>query len=246
MQFEPIKTRRTADTIVDRLEARILDGTFSVGDLLPSEEQLATQFAVGRRSVREALKVLETRGLVEIRMGIGTTVTRNDLDSFLNTLARYITTYYRIDRTDVNHVAELRGLLELAALEHLATSANADLIELLAEAVNNQKEAQAANDFHRYQDWHFVFHYEIVDALNNPLISMLYKQVMVLMRMPMERTGSVPAIMARSIRDHEEIVAALKQRAVAELRPLLSAHLQESITNIQNVIGESAIVDSTD
>ncbi len=246
MQFEPIKTRRIADTIVDRLEARILDGAFSVGDLLPSEEQLAGQFAVGRRSVREALKVLEARGLIEIRMGVGAVVTRNDLDSFLDTLVRNITTYYRIDKADVNHVAELRGLLELAALERLATSANGELIEQLAEAVRRQNEAQAANDFHSYQDWHFVFHYAIVDALNNPLISMLYRQVMALMRMPMERTGSVPAIMARSIRDHEEMVAALKQRAVVELRPLLSAHLQESVTNIQSVIGESAIVDSPD
>jgi GntR family transcriptional regulator, transcriptional repressor for pyruvate dehydrogenase complex len=244
--FESIKTQRTADTIVDRLEARILDGTFSVGDLLPSEEQLATQFGVGRRSVREALKVLEARGLVEIRMGIGTTVTRNDLDSFLSTLARNITTYYRIDKAGVNHVAELRELLELAALERLAATPNAEVIEHLAETVERQKEAQADNDFHSYQDWHFVFHFEIVDALDNPIISMLYKQVMALMRKPMEEAGRNPAVMADSIHDHEQIVEALKRGAVDDLHMLLTVHLQESITNVQSVVEESAVVNRED
>lgn len=244
--FEPIKTQRTADTIVDRLEERILDGTFAVDDLLPSEEQLAMQFGVGRRSVREALKVLEARGLVEIRMGVGTTVTRNDLDSFLNTLARNITMYYRIDRAGVNHVAQLRELLELAALESLAAEPNDGVIDQLDEAVARQKQAQAEDDFHSYQDWHFVFHFGIVDALDNPIISMLYKQVMALMRQPMEQTGSDPVIMARSIHDHEQIVEALKRGAIDDLRRLLTAHLQESITNVQRVVEASSAVDKGD
>lgn len=237
--FKPIKTQRTADTVVDRLEARILDGTFGVGDLLPSEEQLAAQFAVGRRSVREALKVLEVRGLVEIRMGIGTTVKRNDLDNFLDALARNITTYFRIDRADVDHVAELRALLETAALERIVTSRNGEFLARLDEIVANQKSAQQANDFHSYQDWHFWFHYEIVDSLDNPVISMLYKQILALMREPMERAGSDPAIMASSIYDHQQVVDALRQGSIPKLREVVLSHLQDSITNIQGAIGDS-------
>ena len=239
--FKPIKSQRTADTIVDRLEVRILDGTFNVGELLPSEEQLATQFAVGRRSVREALKVLEARGLVEIRMGIGTRVKRNDLDTFLDALARNITTYFRIDKADVNHVAELRALLEIAALDRLAISRNREFLARLDAIVANQKSAQAADDFHSYQDWHFWFHYEIVDSLHNPVISMLYKQVLALMREPMEQAGSNPAIMADSIRDHEQVIDALRQGSIPKLRSVVHSHLQDSVTNIQSVVGDGTI-----
>lgn len=244
--FKPVHSQRTADTIVDRLESRILDGTFAVGELLPSEEQLALQFAVGRRAVREALKVLEARGLVEVRMGVGTTVKRNDLDSFLKVLARNIATYYRIDRADVYHVAELRELIELAALQRLAADPDKAAIAKLESLIDKQKQAQAADDYHGYQDWHFMFHHEIVDALHNPLISMLYKQVMALMRAPMEQTGSVPEIVATSIADHERIVAALSNGRTDEIQALLAKHLQESIANIERVVGESAIVESSD
>ncbi len=243
--FQPIKTHRTADSVVDRLEARILDGSFSVGELLPSEEQLAAQFAVGRRSVREALKVLESRGLVETRMGIGTSVRRNDLDNFLDALARNIITYVRIDKADVIHVADLRILLETAALERLAAAQDEDFLARLDEIIANQKISQATDNFHSYQDWHFNFHYEIVDSLDNPVISMLYKQILALMRKPMEQAGSDPAVMARSIRDHERIVDALRQGSTTNLRSILSAHLQDSVANLQNVIGDSTIVDNT-
>jgi len=244
--FKPVRSQRTADAVIDRLESRILDGTFAVGELLPSEEQLARQFAVGRRSVREALKVLEARGLVEVRMGVGTTVRRNDLDSFLNTLARNISTYYRIDRADVYHVAALRELIESAALQRLAADPDEKTIRNLKGLIVKQKRAQAANDHRRYQDWHFMFHYEIVDALHNPLISMLYKQVMALMRAPMERTGSVPEIAARSIADHEQIIMALANGHGDDIQALLAKHLRESIANIQQVVGEGVIVESSD
>ena len=236
--FKSIETQSTTSAVVDRLEVRILDKTFKVGDLLPSEGQLADQFGVGRRSIREALRVLETRGLVEVRMGVGTVVKRNDLDNFLAALVRNITTYVRIDKADVNHVADLRLLLETAALERLAISQDAGALARLDEIVEGQKRAQEANDINSYQDWHFRFHCEIVDSLNNPLVSMIYQQVLTLMRAPMERAGSDPIVMSDSIHDHEKIVNALWRRSTDDVRELVHAHLQDSVTNIQNAIDD--------
>lgn len=244
--FEPIKTRRTASSIVEQVEDRILDGTFSAGELLPSEEQLAITFGVGRRAVREALKVLETRGLVETRMGVGTVVQRNDLDNFLSALARNITTYVRIDRADVGHVAELRSLLELAALRRAAATRNSDLLDQLAEAVEEQRKAHAIADYHSYQDWHFLFHYAIVDALDNPVISMLYKQVLALMRGSMEKTGRDPEVTVRAIEEHALIVNAISQGDIDQLPVLLNDHLQNSVRNIQNAIERDAAEDIAD
>jgi DNA-binding FadR family transcriptional regulator len=97
MNFEPISRKRTSEIVFENLEARILDGTFEDGDKLPSEEQLATQLGVGRRVVREALKVLEAKGLVDIQMGVGAIVQRNDLDSFLKTLTLNVRSYLSIN-----------------------------------------------------------------------------------------------------------------------------------------------------
>ena len=232
-EFTPIKSQRTVDAVVERLEERILDGTFCDGDLLPSEEQLAVQLGVGRRSVREALKVLETKGLVEVRMGVGTIVRRNDLDSFLEALARNVRSYLSINRADAEHVAGLRLLLEGAALERLATVPDDGRVERLAEAVTGQRQAVAANDPSAYQEWHFRFHYEIADALDNPLISMILKQVLALMRGPMEIAGSRFEVTSQTIGEHERMVQAIRRGATAELRTLLESHLQGFLANIE-------------
>jgi GntR family transcriptional repressor for pyruvate dehydrogenase complex len=231
-KFRSIKSRRTVDAVVERLEERILDGTFNDGDKLPSEEQLSAQLEVGRRAVREALKVLETKGLVEVRMGVGAIVKRNGLDSFLDLLTSNVGFYLNINKADVEHVAELRSLLEGAALERLATVPDDDRVERLVEAVARQRQAVAANDPSAYQEWHFRFHCEIADALDNPVISMIHNQVLALMRGPMEIAGSRPEVTSRAIDEHERMVEAIRKGATAELRTLLDSHLQGFLVNL--------------
>ncbi len=233
MEFTPIKSRRIVDIVVDVLEKPILDGTFPEGDKLPSEEQLATQLGVGRRAIREALKVLETKGLVETQMGIGTVVKRNDLTNFLDTMARNVGSYLSVHRAEARHVMELRQLLEGAALERLALAPDPDRLQRLNEAVSRQRQAFEAEDFRVYQIWHFRFHQDIIDALNNPVISMVYSQVMAVMREPMEKSGSNPEITAQSIGDHAQMVEALERAAAADLRRLLDVHLQDFYSHMQ-------------
>jgi GntR family transcriptional repressor for pyruvate dehydrogenase complex len=188
---------------------------------------------VGRRSVREALKVLEAKGLVEVQMGVGAIVKRNDLDSFLEALTRNVRSYLSINRADAKHVAELRSLLEGAALERLATVRDDGRLEQLAEAVARQRQAVAANDPSAYQEWHFRFHCQIADALNNPVISMIHKQVLALMRGPMEIAGSRPEVTSQTIDEHERMIEAIRRGAITELRTLLEKHLQGFLVNLE-------------
>lgn len=232
MQFDPIPRKRTSEAVIENLEARILDGTFEDGEKLPSEEQLATQLGVGRRAIREALKVLEAKGLVNIQMGVGAIVQRNDLDSFLTTLTHNVRSYLSVNRADLEHVMEFRKLLEGAAMERLVKSPNPQILRELAEAVARQKSAFAIEDYTTYQEWHFIFHSKIVDVLENPVISMIYQQMLRLIRAPMERTGSHPEVMARAIEDHAHMVDSLNRGAMDELHVVLEEHLTNFIVDL--------------
>ena len=234
MELAPIKARRLVETIVERLEQPILDGTIAVGERLPSEEQLAGQLGVGRRAVREALKVLETKGLVETQMGVGTVVRRNDLDNFLDTLARSVGAYLHVHRAEAKHVMELRRLLEGTALDQLARTQDEDMLERLTQVVARQQEAHDAQDYATYQVWHFRFHQQVVDSLRNPVISLIYEQVMALMRRPMERSGSNPRRTEQSIADHVEILRLLRGGQAAELHQLLQGHLKDFYVHMQD------------
>ena len=232
MQFEPISRKRTSEVVIENLEARILDGTFVDGEKLPSEEQLATQLGVGRRAVREALKVLEAKGLVDIQMGVGAIIQRNDLDSFLETLTHNVRSYLSVNRADLEHVMELRRLLEGAALERLIKSPTPQTLQGLADAIAHQRSAFATKDYATYQEWHFKFHSGIVDVLENPVISMIYRQTLMLIRASMERTGSNPEVMARAIEDHAKMVDALQRGSLPDLQVVLDGHLTNFIIDL--------------
>ena len=66
---------RLSDTVAHQLEQRILEGALKAGDRLPAERELAQQLDVSRPSLREALLILESRGLLQARRGGGFNVT---------------------------------------------------------------------------------------------------------------------------------------------------------------------------
>ena len=74
MKFEPIKPKKVSTQIADQIRTSILNGDFTPGDKLPPERELAEMFGVSRPSVREALNMLASSGLVESYQGGGTVV----------------------------------------------------------------------------------------------------------------------------------------------------------------------------
>src|SRR5205823_14395758 len=72
--YTPIQSVRVFEQVAEQIEKRILDGELRSGDRLPTERELAEQFHVSRTAVREAMKILAQKGLVDMRPGRGTIV----------------------------------------------------------------------------------------------------------------------------------------------------------------------------
>ena len=232
MVFEPISQKRVSEIVTEQIESSILDGTFEHGSKLPPEEQLAAQLGVGRRAVREALKILEAKGLISIQMGVGATVERNDLDSFLKVLTHNVRSYLNINRADLEHVMKLRQIFEGAAVVELIKNPDPQKIQELTEIVERQRHAFAAENYAAYQKWHFEFHNSIVNVLNNPVISMIYQQMLMLIRASMEKTGSQPEVTHRAIEDHQRMVDSLSNGALSDYQEIQEVHLLNSIKDI--------------
>ncbi len=222
--------------VVDQLEARIISGEFPENSLLPSEEALARQLGVGRRVLREALRSLEIKGLVEIRHGVGTLVCRNDLNRFLNALQQNVRAYLQLNRADAMQVRQLRALFESAALAHLIERPDSSRLAALAENLQMQRQAAGMGDAALYERLHLAFHRQIVSTFDNPLIDMLYGQVLELMHSAMEATAVRPGVMAQVIEEHQAILQALQARDSAHVQRLLQAHLDGFLQNMAEVI----------
>jgi len=85
-KIEPIKKSRLSEKVLKRLRTMIIDGTFKTADQLPSERELSELFQVSRASIREALRVLETLGFLDARIGVGggTFVKKISIDALIN------------------------------------------------------------------------------------------------------------------------------------------------------------------
>src|SRR5437773_8054561 len=87
MDLAPIKSTRIYEEIVRQIKGMIAEGRLKSGDQLPPERDLAEKFLVSRTSVREALRALESVGLIEIRPGEGTFVREISVDALVEPLA---------------------------------------------------------------------------------------------------------------------------------------------------------------
>jgi GntR family transcriptional repressor for pyruvate dehydrogenase complex len=235
--FDKIAPRGAYAQVVEQLEERILRGEFPANELLPPEAALAAQLGIGRRVLREALRSLEIKGLVEIRHGIGTLVRRNDLGSFLNALQQNVRSFLNLNRADAEQVRHLRLLFESAAIDCLSERPDAAGLAALSDNLQLQRQAAGARDAVAYQRHHLEFHRRIVNALGNPLIDMLYAQVLELMQPNMEAVAAGAGVMKGAIKEHEAILGALQACQYAEAKRLIQEHLQRFSRRMTEVSG---------
>lgn len=109
-----IKRKSAADMVCDKMKELIVNGTWQVGEKIPTEKELAQIFGVNRLTVRVALQRLSSLGLLDIRVGDGTYVKRFDLDSQISELAEFY-----ISEETVQNVVEYRIMLELGCVREV-------------------------------------------------------------------------------------------------------------------------------
>jgi DNA-binding FadR family transcriptional regulator len=153
--FEPVANVRISGTIVDQVRGRIRSGELSVGDRLPSERALCDQFGVSRRTVREALRMLEATGHITIKLGKegGAFVTAPSA----TLVGAGITDLIASSALSSAEVTEVRSLMELAFLPLVVERATEDDIAALRAMCDAHEQARVDGtygvemslDFHR-------------------------------------------------------------------------------------------------
>src|ERR671931_2672907 len=152
--FERIRRPRASGEIVAQIERAIFGGQLSPGDRLQSERELAEQFGVSRITVRDALRVLEARGLIRVKVGAmgGAFVA----DANTDRVAESISTMIRLKRMTLSELAEARTVVEAATAELAAQRADAAAVSRLQQNVDRARpmlrepitHAEASMDFH--------------------------------------------------------------------------------------------------
>ena len=160
MAYSPksIKHNKMFEEIVEQIERAIIDGELRPGDSLPSELQMKEMFNTGRSSVREAIRVLEARGLIEIRQGVGggSFVKAIEFDTVANNMLRFL----RINKIPFDDIARFREVVEGAASAAVAESITPENAAELSAILDNARRDLEADP----EDW--LTHYRHDDEMH--------------------------------------------------------------------------------
>jgi GntR family transcriptional repressor for pyruvate dehydrogenase complex len=224
--YRIVKTERLYEQIVQQVEDSILKGQLKPGDQLPAERDLAQRFGVSRTAVREAVKTLREKGLVEAYSGRGTFVTNGTSQAIRHSLDLMI----RINQQEGSaNLAELRLVLEPEIAGLAADRIEEQLLTTMREAVavmdRNLRDPDA------YVEADLDFHLALAEAAGNPLILSLLDSIVGLLREQRSRIFNVKGGPARGQFHHKKILAAVEQRDPEAAREAMRAHLKQVLAD---------------
>lgn len=205
-------------SVQESVRSHIAENRLKAGDPLPPEGFLAQRLGVSRNSVREAIKGLESLGILETRRGVGVFVKEFSFEPLLDNLAFGLGGTLR----DVEEVLDIRRVLEVALVEQTIERIGEADLAALQETVDQMKVKAEANESFAEEDRRF--HHLLFRCLDNRMLTRLIEVFWLAFYKTSDFVNlNNPNPMA-TWRDHQQIVDAIAARAPAEARARLDRH----------------------
>lgn len=222
--YTPIQSLKVFERVAVQIEQRILDGELRSGDRLPTERELAEQFQVSRTAVREALKILAQKGLVDMRPGRGTIV----IDGANEALRHSLGLVMKLKLGEVggsNTLVEVREILEIEIAGLAAARATEQEIAVLREAVRVMDESLCNADAFIAAD--NQFHETLAQATQNPIIFILVNSIVNLLSEQRKQIFDVEGGPQRGQVHHKNILECVVKHDPESARAAMRAHLKQ-------------------
>ena len=217
--FEAIPRNKVYQEVAKQLERHITE-ELKPGDLLPPERQLVQMLGVSRSSVRDAIRSLELKGLLEPRQGIGTVVCNPDA-----TPASPLATALLEKRKMVAELLDVRNMIEPPLAGRAALHVSRDEIAEMEEILERQEAKVRGGELGIDED--SEFHYNVALASNNSAVLKIVDVLMDLLRETRERTLQVEGRQEKSLAGHHRILSALKRGDAEAAEAAMRRHLEE-------------------
>jgi GntR family transcriptional regulator, transcriptional repressor for pyruvate dehydrogenase complex len=219
--FGPISESNKIEKIIAALTSHIVGGKLKSGTELPSEKELALKLGVSRFSLREALRVAEAQGLIEISRGRKAKVAQPNAQA----AAAIISLSIRRSRNTLLDLAEARHVLETHIARVAAKKITIASIKALERTVQLIAENPKNLDLCLAQD--IEFHEILVRATGNTVFEIMLAPLAELLRESRRRTMS--ADIQSVIDEHEKIVEALRARSPEKAARRMARHLDLAV-----------------
>src|SRR5262245_41639224 len=167
--FTRVKVGRVSEEVVKQVQEAIFSGELGPGDRLPPERELAEQFGLSRMSVRDALRTLESSGLLEIRVGSngGAFIREPNFDPFRETLSSML----RTKKASILELVETRKIIETAIVDLAAQRATEEDLRAMRDAIDAAAQALESGD-RNYGPHSVKFHSALAQGAKNHVLTL--------------------------------------------------------------------------
>jgi GntR family transcriptional repressor for pyruvate dehydrogenase complex len=216
--MSPIARRKTYELVADRLLELMAARQLQPGDPVPPERELVETYRVGRSSVREALRMLESQGLIEA-CGTGAFVVTHAR----NTLNQSFELLLSVDEADLHELFEVRRFLE-GECAALAASRRRDAdLAAMSEAIGEMEAGLESEEAYIAAD--VRFHLTIAEATGNRIFAHLMHAIRDQLHRALGTVYRIPHSAERSLTQHREIAEAIRRRHPDDARSRMQDHI---------------------
>ena len=223
--FTAVSANRMSEAIVDQIKTLIRTNRLRPGDRLPSERELCERMGVSRVTVREALRILEAGGLVEIRVGArgGAFVTTPSSERLGAGLADLI----QLAPVTAVDVTEARLVFELGIIPMIVERATGDDVEKLRRLTDEHITALRQGEYTMAKS--AEFHVRLAACTHNAAIEMLVHSFHGPLLMSLREAATAAPLMGqRGVYEHRDLVEAIAARDVAAGAEIMHRHLSRT------------------
>jgi GntR family transcriptional regulator, transcriptional repressor for pyruvate dehydrogenase complex len=224
--FEPLDRVSIAKNVISQIKRAMEEGRLRRGDQLPPEPLLAEQMQVSRASLREALKVLEVMGVLEVRRGSGTYIADRPRLPTVDPLLFLLL----LQDGDAGDLVEVRYMIEVGFTRLAQARLTSDDFDRLERSVNDLRRSVAAGTATAEED--LAFHRIILEATHNQFVIQIGNTILELFRESIGR--GVKTFPTQAVEHHEAILAALKKGGPQEIE----SAIEQSYEFWRNTIAE--------
>ncbi len=223
--FKRARQSRVFQDVVEQIQDAILSGKLPPGSKLPAERELKEMFNTSRGTLREALRVLEQKGLIEIKLGVtgGAIVKQIDTDPLMESLALLI----QSGNLSLAHLSEFRIKIEGSLVELATERANPEDIAKLERMQARARHCYDIQDWETFLKTDEAMHTYIGTMTRNPVFQFVQKSIHDNIHryyqdfLPMNRERTL-----ENLNDFDKIIAAMKAKDGAAAAAIITDHVQ--------------------
>ena len=222
--FHPVRPTRLSDNAIEQIVTLVREGKLTAGAKLPAERQLMNMLSVSRTSLREAIRTLETMGVLRVVPGRGTYVREDAVSSYAEDWHAWLMGH----RLEVVQILEMHEALEVKVAELAAARVTPEQIAALGQQVEVMRRAVADDDSEALVTADAAFHRIVREASGNEVIARLLRDLEGTVDSARHALMFLPSRVQRVIPDHEGILDAIRagDAEIASARTL--AHIRRS------------------